>query len=484
MSNRARILTAMTLAVMMVGQGHAFLSHQSETAKPGTGKLVSLLLANSFREADKLAVQLLGDSALGAADMAVCGLAVLKAGHIGEAEAILKKVLLRSPEEPDVHLGLGRIAFIRNDAETSISHLRRAVPSASFYDEALRHLWRAALDRGMVDDLFRIAKLAEERCGRSSKPLPSFFTNGLAQVKGLAGKRLFQMEGRFERIRIPLVAYEPRRGTHMISLALNGKGDYLFHLDSALAAFMTISPSLADELGLVPTGSATSTGVGPASIATRFAMLDPVELGPVTFRNVPVMVSDVQTLRGQKQGLIGTALLKRFNATIDVEAGIMDFFPLDRPDLLAGNIDKAAVAADVPLYLFEQTVVEASVAGAPPALYILDSAAATNLVDTCFFEEHIKPKIDPALIVQTAIRGAGGNQNVLRVDGLPITLGSLVFEGQQVNEFPMLGLNEISGRYAAGLLGNPLLWPYRVHMNFRDGRLVLERYPRSGRRVS
>jgi hypothetical protein len=411
--------------------------------------------------------------------MAVCGLAVLKAGRIGEAEAIFKKVLLRSPDEPDAHLGLGRIASIRNDPDTSVSHLRRAVPSASFYEEALRHLWRAALDRGRVDDLFGIAKLAEERFGRDSKPLPSFFTNGLAQVEGLAGKRLFQMEGRFERIRVPLVASERHHRIRMISLALNRKGDYLFHLDSALAGFMTISPLVAEEMGLAPTGSATSKGVGTAAIATRFAVLDTVELGPVTFRNVPVMVSDIQTLRGLKEGLIGTAFLKRFNATIDVEAGTMDLFPLDRADLLERNIDNEAVAADVPLHLFEQTVVEASMAGAPPALYILDSAAGTNLVDAGFFEEHIKPKIDPARIVQSGIRGAGGTQNVQRIDGLPIALGLLVFEGQQVNEFRMGGLNEISGRYAAGLLGNPLLWPYRVHLDFRAGRLILERYPRS-----
>lgn len=43
----------------------------------------------------------------------------------------------------------------------------------------------------------------------------------------------------------------------------------------------------------------------------------------------------------------------------------------------------------------------------------------------------------------------------------------------------MEGLNSITGRYTAGLLDNPLLWPYRVHMDFRAGRLILERYPKS-----
>jgi len=473
------MLLTMILAAILIGRGPALRSGQSATPGNYTGKLTSFLLANSFREADKLAAQLLADPALAPTDMALCGLAVLKAGRIAEAEAIFSKALARSPAEPDAHLGLGRIASVRNDLNASISHLRQAVRSVSFYEEALRRLWRSAWDRGRVDELLDIAKLAEERFGRESKSLPSFFTNGLVQVKGLDGKWLFQMEGRFERIRVPLVASASNPGIRMISLALNGKGEYLFHLDSALAGFMTLSPLLAEELGLTSSGSSTSTGVGTAAIGTRFAMLGSVKLGPVTFRNVPVMVSDIQTLRGLKEGLVGTAFLKRFNATIDVEAGIMDFLPLERPDLLEDGIDRRVVAVEIPLFIFDQTVVEASMAGAPPALYILDSAAATNLVDAAFFEEYIRPKIDPARIVQGGIRGAGGPQAVRRVDGLPIALGTLVFEKQQVHEFRMGPLNEIPGRYAAGLLGNPLLWPYRVHMDFKAGRLILEKYPGS-----
>jgi hypothetical protein len=479
MNKLARAASAVTLALFLLGQGPELRSVQAAAPRSDVGELTSLILGNSFREADELAARLLAAPDLEPPALGVCGLAVLKAGRIAEAGAIFKRALVRSPSEPDAHFGLGRIASIRNDPDTAITHLRRAVPSASFYEEALRHLWRAAWDRGRVDDLFDITRLAEERFGRESKPLPSFFTNGLAQVKGLGGKRIFQMEGRFERIRVPLAASERHPTIRMISLELNGKADYLFHIDSALSGFMTLSPPLAEELGLVPTGSSTSTGVGTAPIATRFAVLESVKLGPVTFRNVPVMVSDIQTLRGLKKGLVGTALLKRFNAAIDVEAGVMDVFPLDRPELFAANIDRAVVAADVPLYIFDQTVVEASMAGAPPALYILDTAAATNLVDAAFFAEHIKPKIDPARIVQAGIRGAGGPQAVRRVDGLPIALGPLRFETQQVNEFRMGVLNEIPGRYTAGLLGNPLLWPYRVHLDFRAGRLILEKPPRS-----
>jgi hypothetical protein len=154
----------------------------------------------------------------------------------------------------------------------------------------------------------------------------------------------------------------------------------------------------------------------------------------------------------------------------------MDFFPLDRPGLLAAGIDRASVAADVPLYCYDATTVEAAIEGAPPALYILDTAAATNLVDRPFFEDHIKPKLDPARIVRAGIQGAGGAQYVNQVEGLAARLGSLLYGSLEFNEFSMEALNAIPGRYAAGLLGNPLLWPYRVHMDFKNGRLILERF--------
>jgi hypothetical protein len=410
--------------------------------------------------------------------MAMCGLAILKAGRIAEAEAIFAKVIERSPDSPNAHLGLGRIARLRNDADKAVAHPRRAVPSVEFFEEALRQLWRAAWARGLVSDLAEIRSVAEERCRLASLPPPSWLENNLGQIAGLDGKRLFDMAGSFERLRVPLVTSSSRPRIRMIDLKLNGKAARLFHLDSALAEFMTITPLLAEELGLIQTGSASSTGVGTAAIATRFAVLDTVEIGQVTFRNVPVMVSDVRTLRGLKEGLVGTAFLKRFNVAIDIEANVMNLYPLDRPELLAAGIDRASVAAEVPLYCYEATTVEASVEGASPALYILDSAAAANLVDRPFFEEHIKPKLDPARIVRGGIQGAGGAQYVNQVEGLTVRLGPLVLGGQQFNEFSMETLNMIPGRYTAGLLGNPLLWPYRVHMDFKNGRLILEKFPR------
>lgn len=480
MNKRVGVILLLLPVLLSLGRTPDRRDGQVIAPQKGVNGLEALVLADSFRDAERLAADVLADPATGVGTRAVCGLAFLKAGRIREAESIFLKVVSLSPDNPEAHLGLGRIARIRNDPKAAMDHLRRAVPSWAFFEEALRQLWRTAWDRGPVSDLLEIYKTAEERYGRESKPLPSWFGNGLAQVQGLAGKRLFEMEGRFDHLAVPLITNpDPRIRIRMISLKLNGKGEYLFDIDSASADFLTISPLLAEELGLSLTGNSTATGVGTATSAVRFSMLDKVELGGIAFRNVPVMVSDLHPFKGLKKGLLGTGLLKRFNVTIDVEAKVMDLYPLERPELLAGRIDRAAVAADVPLYLFDATTVEASLDGSPAALYILDSAAATNLVDGAFFREYLKPKLDPGRIVLSGIQGAGGPQYVNRIDGLSIALGPLVFEGQTAHEFPMEELNAIGGRYLAGLLGNPILWPYRVHMDFRAGRLILEKRSRS-----
>jgi hypothetical protein len=454
----------------------------TQSPAPTAGRLVDLLRSHAFREAHALASTCANDATVDAGTLALCGLALLKAGRILDAETAFGRVLGRAPGNPEAHLGLGQICRIRNDAAGALPHLRQAVPSTAFYAEALRQLWRAVWERGDVAELAAVRTLAETRLAAAGQPLPSWLTNATMQIQGTQGRRLFDMEGPAGRVTVPLIA---RDGTpaaiRMATFTLNGKGPYAFDIDSALAEFMSVSPLLAEELGLAVTGQSVATGVGTATAPVRFAMLDRVQIGPITFRHVPVAVPDIHSFRGQRKGLIGTGFLKRFNVTIDVHAGTMDLFPLDQPEQLMIRITRSSVAADLPLYLFEQTVVEATIGTAPPALYILDSAAATHLIDRPFFEEHLKSRVDPSRIVRSGIQGAQGAQYVNRIGGLRIALGPLVAPNETMHEFPMQALNGIPGRYTAGLLGNPLLWPYRVHMNFRAGRLVLERVAPSPR---
>lgn len=442
-------------------------------------ELITLLESGSYPAAARLASDLMAVVPPDPYTRGICGLALLKAGRIDEAETVLNQVLQRSAANAEAHLGLGRIAQIRNDPATAIGHLRQGVASERFYAEALRQLWRATWEQGDVAELHVIRRLAEERYGLKSQPLPSWLTNGSAWLENCTGERLFDLQGGHGRTTVPLLGDRNGR-IRRIDLTLNARGEYPFDIDSASADFLTLSPRLAEELNLRLTGRSEAEGVGTDEAAVRFSFLESVELGEITFRNVPVFVSDLAVFQEQKRGLIGTALLKRFNVTIDVEAGVVILYGLEQPGPLHRSIDADAVAADLPLYVYDQTVVEASIAGTPPALYILDSAASTHLMDTLFFREHLSPSLDPDRIVTSGIRGSQGAQETRRVSGLPVSLGPLEIAGQTVHEFPMDSLNMIRGRYTAGLLGNPVLWPYRVHLDFSAGRLILERYSASG----
>ncbi|MBM3311389.1 MAG: hypothetical protein FJY80_07765, partial [Candidatus Aminicenantes bacterium] len=58
-------------------------------AGPAADKLVSLIRAESYREADKLAAATLADPAIDPRTQAVCGLALLLGGRVREAEEVL-----------------------------------------------------------------------------------------------------------------------------------------------------------------------------------------------------------------------------------------------------------------------------------------------------------------------------------------------------------------------------------------------------------
>jgi len=445
-------------------------------------RLEKLILDKVFLDAEELAVRLLdGVEPPRPETRTLCGLALLQAGSVARAETVLAEALAAAPGNPEAHLGLGRIARMRNESDAAIAHLRAAATSGVFYEEALRWLWRAAREQGRVDEVIAIHDMARRRYESASRRLPGWFVNGYDAIERLAGERLYAMEAGSKPLRLPL-GRSGDADNRTVELRLDGKGVYPFDIDSASPEFVTISPLLAEDLGLAPAGSSSAVGVGSASAPVRFAMLDRVEVGPVVFTNVPVMVSDLFTFRGKKKGILGTGLLKRFNVTIDVAAGVMDLFPLDRPDLLRAAIDPALVALDVPLLVFDATTVEAVVEGAPPSLYVLDTAASTHLLDIAFFERHLRGGLDPSRIQSRTITGAQGAQQTDRVEGLSIALGPLVLDRQGMHLFPMDRLNSIGSRYTAGLLGYPLLWPYRVHMDFRNGRLILERRAPDGKR--
>src|SRR5512135_2109214 len=129
------------LFVLALGQALISREGPPPASVKSLDRLESLIRSHAFKDADRLAAEILADPAADTPARAVCGLAILKLGRIRDAEAILDKVVAAEPGNPEAHLGLGRIDVIRNNVEAALPHLRRAVPSVRFYEEALRLLW-------------------------------------------------------------------------------------------------------------------------------------------------------------------------------------------------------------------------------------------------------------------------------------------------------------------------------------------------------
>ena len=461
MIKRIALIFAFLPAFLLFGSALAALTGSSPEAPNDAATLAALIRAPSFREADKLAAKLLADPVLDAPTMALCGLAVLKAGRIAEAEAIFAKVIARSPDSPDAHLGLGRIARIRNDEDAAIAHLRRAVPSVEFFEEALRQLWRAAWARGFVSDLAEIRELAEERYRLASLPLPSWLEQQPGPDRRARRESVSSIwRGASSASGSRSSRPRPASRIRMIALKLNGKADRLFHIDSAVADFMTISPLLAEELGLVADRQRL---VHRRRHGRRRDPLRRAGQGRARRDRLPQRAghglrrpdAPGTERRPPRNGL--SQALQRHDRRRGQGHGPLPARPArasrrqHRPHRRGGGRTALLLRRD-------DRRGHGSRGRRPRSTSWTRRRPRTSWTGPSS-RTHVKPKLDPARIVRAGIRGAGGPQTVNQVEGLAVRLGPLVLGGLQFNEFSMETLNTIPGRYTAGFWAIPCSGP-------------------------
>jgi len=104
-----------------------------------------------------------------------------------------------------------------------------------------------------------------------------------------------------------------------VPVYVNGKGPYTFTLDTGATA-TTISPKLAEELGIEPykVENALAAGVGGGKIDVKFAKLDSFQLGSERVEDEEVLVIDFDSTLGCfTPGVVGHSFLKHFTLHVD-----------------------------------------------------------------------------------------------------------------------------------------------------------------------
>ncbi len=443
----------------------------------GLVELVGEALAgHSFQDAHALAQRLAEAAPDDARALALLGLAELKAGRYPAAEVSLWRALALDSACPEAHLGMGHLAFGRNDPETACDHFARATASPLLYEEAYRALRIAHLDRGDLAGARRAVLAHEARLRDEGRPIPPRLAGRRAFLEKPDRDRVLRIPEDFAGTSVELSDREGPGEVKMLRIRLNGRGENLFHIDSAFRGMMALSPELADELGLERAGESVSRGVGPQSAATQGAWLDTVRIGDLTIADVPILVIDSAVYRGKKRGLIGTGLLKQFNVTLDARNDVLELYPKERADAFRRRIPEERIAQRVPFLIYPAPLVLARVGDGRPLPFTVDTAASSSLIDEEFFDAQLRPSIPDEELATSRVTGAGGTQSLLCWTAARLGIGDLAFSDMRMIRFDMHRLNVLSGRYAAGVLSNDFLWGYRAHFDFTRTQLILEAY--------
>jgi hypothetical protein len=463
------------VTVWASGSGH---SNQATTSSERADAVVEAMQGSRFWEALEQARALVRNEPDKARARAILGLTELKTGQFVAAAASLQQALQLDPECPAAHLGLGHLAYGKNDLPRAVKHFEQATRSGNLYDEAYQGLRSALLDCGDLAGARRAIHRHRQRLATEGRPI-SIRNESTRSFYYLCRRdQVLRIPAEFQGTTVKLLDHESRGGDcKQVNVRINNQGPYLLYLDSAFRGTLALSPVLADELGLERAGEFVSRGVGPESPSTQGAWLDKVVIGDLQIEDVPVLVLDSATYRGKRQGLIGTGLLRLFSCTIDVRKGVLELFPRDG-DSFRQQIDARRVTSTIPFLIYPAPIIQARVAGGRLLPFTVDTAAGSILLDEQYFEEELRPSLGDEQLAWAVVSGSGGTAaKTVCWPAAKLSIGDQDFSDMLVISFDMSSLNVVVNRYVAGVMSNDFLWQHRAHFDFARTELILEAYP-------
>jgi Aspartyl protease/Tetratricopeptide repeat len=361
--------------------------------------------------------------------------ATFKAGDFRGARACYETILKHSPDNEGANLGAGTLALYANDLDSAARYLKRAQ------------------GRGLDDA--RVARLLVQVQAR--RPAPG----------------QYQVEMGTDPTRVPFMATDP---LPILKVRVNGARDAYFSLDTG-AGPVVLNSQFASELGIKAQDAFIGTFAGGKHAPVQLATLDSITLGGATITNLPVNVSRNRSKLGkgiQIDGVIGTALLGRFLATIDYVHGALVLRP--RSDSAAFEAHAARSGATrVPLWLVGDHFLFARgrLGDAPEGLFSVDTGCAgcgVTATDAALKAAHITP--DAA----HAFRGQGGGGAVMALPfTADVTLGSVTEHALRGFYTPHGSPYGIFPFEVQGAISHGFFRPYALTLDFDAMLLVMQR---------
>ncbi len=258
----------------------------------------------------------------------------------------------------------------------------------------------------------------------------------------------------------------------IVEVWIDGKGPFDFAVDSG-ATWMVLSPQLANQLSLRPTGFRNVSGGGPDSMRAPSVVLDSLRVGSLAVKQmqayvVPLPPALYSPPRHKKHivGLLGETFFHRYVTVIDYETSELAFF------------DRNTYAPPEHAFALPMTLVFGGVVPAVPvsvdaqsAVFVLDTGSGAWPIATATFAKARLDQQYPAGKAQEA-QGAGGSYSLRTICVTRFALGEAIFASVPMYvETNTLGLSA-EGDFQ-GNLGYQVLRHFAVALDFDNATVYL-----------
>lgn len=261
----------------------------------------------------------------------------------------------------------------------------------------------------------------------------------------------------------------------VVRVTINDSQTLRFLVDTG-ATQSILDQEVASTLGKFKASNISMT-TGAGSVAMNYMTLNKVAIGDVVLSNVPVAVTSLASfdhlIGARPAGLIGANILKRFLITFDYEKKQLTLRdPSDTPDLNNVDIVKTKPALGV-----SGLAVDGILDGAVPVTCLVDTGAAFNNIS----EAVVKSILPNSLLPMGDVLGLDGRRiktSSVRFKNIKlgdISVNNPVFSVASQNAAVPAGI--FSGGTKLAVLGNPFWSRYRMTVDYRGQRLLLETTP-------
>lgn len=261
----------------------------------------------------------------------------------------------------------------------------------------------------------------------------------------------------------------------MIMARINGKGPFLFYLDSG--GHNILSPRLARELGIAVEGRGQSGGAGEKTVESGYAGIASVDAGGAILKNQTFAVIEtsppdvVGELIG---GILGVEYFERFVTRIDYEKNLVTFEDPRRFD----SAERSTAGTPVAFTFYEHMPQVAGHLEELPIRFNIDTGASDTLTLTSPFveREKLRSRFTAAVHLVTGW-GTGGPSYGWLARARSLRLGPAVVKRPLVS-LSTAKAGSFSDPNYGGNIGNGALRHFRVTFDYPDKKLYLLKVPR------